>query len=990
MGFNELNSVEHYIIHQLSGVNLNNDVIQESTKAYGAQWVYRSAEQIQRGVNEVLIESELKDALVRLNPEIAANPDLADEVIYKLRAVLIAVNHVGLVKANEEFFQWMTGEKTMPFGENNRHVPVRLIDFDDLNNNSYIITNQYRIHHRETKIPDVVMLINGLPVVVGEAKTPIRPSVSWLDGAHEIHNIYEHAVPQLFVPNILSFATEGKDLYYGSVRCPLEFWAPWRLDDADNKDTLSQALGLSEIGKELTDLSSPARLLDLLKNFSLFSTNNKKQRIKIIPRFQQYEGANKIVERVKAGQIKKGLIWHFQGSGKSLLMVFAAQKLRKAPELKSPTVIVLVDRTDLDTQISGTFNAADVANVESTESIKELQTLLERDTRKIIISMIHKFRDAKPNMNDRDNIIVLVDEAHRTQEGDLGRQMRAALPNAFLFGLTGTPVNKADKNTFWAFGAEQDEGGYMSRYTFHDSIRDGATLPLHFEPRLVDVHVDTETIDQAMKDFRESAALSDEEADALNKKSAKMSEFLKSPERVETIVKDIADHFKAKVQPHGFKAMIVTPDRYACVQYKEALDAYFPTEASRVVISTSANDDYEFKQKWGIDKSQQEKIVDEFNDANSELKFIIVTAKLLTGFDAPILQTMYLDKSIKDHTLLQAICRTNRLFPNKTFGRIVDYFGVFDDAAKALQFDEESVQQVITNLSELRGELPGAMRDALSHFEGVDKTIDGFEGLEQAQNAINTDKKKDAFARDFKFLSKLWESLSPDRLLDVYNKDYRWLSQVYESVKPAADNVGKLLWFTLGAQTTELIHQNIHVGEVHHLEEFILDADVIEDIFNNPDKKKAKKLEKELVERFKKHKGNLKFKKLSERLEELRNRAEQGLITSIEFVKELCKIAKETVQAEKEMESLVEEKTPKAALTELFLELKTDKTPAVVERIVSDIDAIVRIVRFPSWQTTSSGEREVQKALRKTLFDYKLHKDQILFENAYAYIKEYY
>jgi len=205
--------------------------------------------------------------------------------------------------------------------------------------------------------------------------------------------------------------------------------------------------------------------------------------------------------------------------------------------------------------------------------------------------MIHKFRDAKPDMNTRDNIIVLVDEAHRTQEGDLGRQMRAALPNAFLFGLTGTPVNKADKNTFWAFGAAEDEGGYMSRYTFHDSIRDDATKPLHFEPRLVDVHVDKETIDEAFKLFKEEAALTDEEADALNKKSAKMAAFLKSPERVAKIVEDIAKHFNEKVSPHGYKAMIVTPDRYACVQYKEELDKYFPTEASKVVISTSANDD---------------------------------------------------------------------------------------------------------------------------------------------------------------------------------------------------------------------------------------------------------------------------------------------------------------------------------------------------------------------------------------------------------------
>lgn len=988
MSFNELNSVEYYIIHQLSGVNLNKYSVQEDKLNYGAQWQFKSASEIERGINEVLVENELKAALVRLNPEIAANPDLADEVIYKLRAVLFAVNQVGLVKANEEFFKWLAGEKTMPFGENNRHVPVRLIDFNDLTNNIYVITNQYRIHHRETKIPDIVMMINGIPVVVGEAKTPIRPSVSWLDGAHEIHNIYENSVTQLFVPNILSFATEGKELYYGAIRCPLEFWAPWRLENDD--DALAKRLGLGEVGKELSDLLSPERLLDILQNFSLFSTDKKKRRIKIIPRFQQYEGANKIVERVKEGRIKKGLIWHFQGSGKSFLMVFAAQKLRRTPELKSPTVIILVDRTDLDTQISGTFNAADIANVETTDNIKELQTMLERDTRKIIVSMIFKFRDAKPNMNARENIIVLVDEAHRTQEGDLGRQMRAALPNAFLFGLTGTPVNKADKNTFWAFGSKEDKEGYMSRYTFQDSIRDDATLPLHFEPRLVDVHVDKENIDKTFKEFKESAALSDEEADALNKKSAKMAAFLKSPERVSKIVADIAMHFNEKVNPHGFKAMIVTPDRYACVQYKEELDKYFPEEASRVVISTSANDKFEFKRKWGIDKSQQEKIVEEFNDAQSEVKFIIVTAKLLTGFDAPILQTMYLDKSIKDHTLLQAICRTNRLFPNKSFGRIVDYFGVFDDAAKALQFDEESVKTVISNLAELKGKLPQAMRDTLSHFKDVDRKISGFEGLEAAQNAINTDDKKDAFARDYKFLSKLWESLSPDRILDIYNEDYKWLSQVFESVKPAGDNLGKLLWFSLGAQTTKLIHDNIHVGNVHQLDEFVLDADVIEEIFNNPDPKNAQKLEKILAKRFKKHAGNPKFKKLSDRLEELRDKAEQGLITSIEFVKELCKLAKETVQAEKELEELIQEKTPQAALTELFLELKTDKTPAVVERIVTDIDTIVRMVSFPGWQQSNQGEREVQSSLRKILWvKYKI-KDQVLFNRAYAYIKEYY
>ncbi len=910
-------------------------------------------------------------------------------LIYKLRAIFVTAHQTGLVRANEEFHAWLTGEKTMPFGENHKHVPVRLIDFDTPGNNRFTITNQYAVKALETKIPDIVLLINGIPVVVGEAKTPIRPAVSWLDGAHEIHSIYENAIPQLFVPNLLSFATEGKELFYGSVRCPLEFWSPWRMESGP--DALVQSLGLGGVGKQLTDLLQPARLLDILRNFCLYSSDKKKRRIKVICRYQQYEGANRIVERVKEGRLKKGLIWHFQGSGKSLLMVFAAQKLRRVPELKSPTVLVLVDRTDLDTQISGTFNAADIANVVTTDKISELHDLLEKGTRKIIISMIHKFRDATPDMNTRENIIVMVDEAHRTQEGDLGRRMRAALPNAFLFGLTGTPVNKADKNTFWAFGAEEDEGGYMSRYSFQDSIRDRATLPLHFEPRLVDVHVDKETIDAAFKELTESASLSDEEADALSKKAAKMSAFLKSPERVRTICEDIAKHFQEKVEPHGFKAMVVTPDRFACVQYKEILDELLGAEASAVVISTSANDDYEFKQKWALDKSQQEKLLERYHDKADPLKILIVTAKLLTGFDAPILQTMYLDKSMRDHTLLQAICRTNRLFPEKTFGRIVDYFGIFDDAAEALQFDEESVKKVITNLKELEEKLLQAMADCVAHFPGVNRTVEGFEGLEAAQNCIGNDEKRDAFAKDYVFLAKIWESLSPADCLNPFQADYRWLTGVYQSVKPSNDNIGKLLWHSLGARTSALIHQGIHVGGITgSSDEYVLDADVIDEIAGSRDPNKVKQLEKALAKRLKKHGGDPRFKELSERLEQLRDKAERGLIASIEFVKELCKIAKETVQAEKEALSEDEQKSARAALTELFSELKTEQTPAVVERIVNDIDAIVKVVRFDGWQDSSTGQKQVQKALRQSLLKYKLHKDDELFDRAYGYIREYY
>lgn len=670
-------------------------------------------------------------------------------------------------------------------------------------------------------------------------------------------------------------------------------------------------------------------------------------------------------------------------------MLFAAQKLRKQTDLNSPTVLIVVDRVDLDTQITATFNTAEIPNIVTTDNIRELHDFLENDTRKIIITMIHKFKDAYEDMNLRRNIIVMVDEAHRTQEGDLGRKMRSALPNAFLFGLTGTPINKADKNTFWAFGAEEDAGGYMSRYTFQESLRDNATLPLHFEPRLPDYHIDKQDLDTAFKEL--TADLSDEDRNHLSKKAANMAIFLKSPERVSTIVKDIVQHFQTRVEPEGFKAMIVTPDRLACVQYKEELDKYLPIEQSEVVISTSTNDDFDFKQRWAMDNDRQEKTVETFNDSNSPLKFLIVTAKLLTGFDAPVLQTMYLDKSLKDHTLLQAICRTNRLFPNKSFGRIVDYFGVFDDTAKSLAFDEETVKLVITNLQELRDKVSDVMQKCLAHFPNVDRTLEGFEGLQKAQDCINTDKKRDAFAKDFNVSAKLWEALSPDEVLNQYQKDYKWLSQVYTSVKPSADDNGRLLWHALGAQTTKLIHKHIHVSGINtEMEEVILNAEVIDDLAAKGDTKEAAKVTKLLVGRLRKHGENPIFKQLSERLDEIRARAESGLINSIQFIKELCQIATETLQAEKQIEPIEQIESGKTALTELFLEMKTEQTPAIVERIVNDIDEIVRIVRFEGWQSSIAGEREVQKALRKTLLKYQLHKDSELFHKAYEYIKEYY
>ena len=410
------------------------------------------------------------------------------------------------------------------------------------------------------------------------------------------------------------------------------------------------------------------------------------------------------------GQDKKGLIWHFQGSGKSLLMVFVSNKLRRHPDLGNPTILVVVDRIELDSQITATFSAAGVENLKPIKTRAELQKMLEQDTRKVLMTTIHKFGEAEGVLNDRHNIICLVDEAHRSQEGDLGVKMRGALPNAFLFGFTGTPINKRDRNTFFAFGSDNDEEVYLSRYSFEDSIRDGATLPLHFEAVPVNLRVDRSSMNEAFEDLAEEHELTDDEKRELAKRAAKTSALIKTDERISAVCAHIAEHFQTKVAPNGFKAQVVTYDRESCILYQQKLDEILGPEASTVVMHTQGSDPVEWK-AFSRSRDEEEALLDRFRDESDPLQIVIVTARLLTGFDAPVLQTMYLDKPIKDHNLLQAICRTNRPYPNKDHGLIVDYLGIFDDVAKALEFDDKSVSMIITNLTMIRKKVPELMAE---------------------------------------------------------------------------------------------------------------------------------------------------------------------------------------------------------------------------------------------------------------------------------------
>jgi type I restriction enzyme R subunit len=986
MSFTESTTVENLFRDLLAGGPGTNTAVgpglaRRNGKITGLGWHHLPAEHIPRQTHEVLVEDWMREALIRLNPEIASDPDRADEVLYRLRAIVLAVRSDGLIKANEEMTAWLRGERSMPFGQNNEHVSVRLLDLEDIENNQYVVTNQFvfRAGPAERRA-DLVLLVNGLPLVLIEAKTPVRQAVSWLDGALQVHDDYERQVPELFVANVFSVASEGKELMYGSIRCPVNLWGPWRGDNEAAPGTLA---GLKAA---VNGLLSPAVILDLLAHFTLFATDDKSRRIKVVARYQQVEAANLIVQRVLAGQPRKGLIWHFQGSGKSLLMVFAAQKLRLQPALGNPTVLIVVDRIDLDAQISGTFHASDVPNLVKGETRADLMRLLQQDTRKIITT-IFRFGEADGVLNDRGNIIVLVDEAHRTQEGDLGLKMRAALPNAFLFGLTGTPINRTDRNTYLAFGAEEDSRGYMSRYGFEESIRDGATLKLHFEPRLVDLHIDKAAIDEAYRDL--TGELSDLDRDQLAITASRMAVLVKAPERVRSICADIATHFQTAVAPNGFKGMVVTFDQECCLLYKEALDQLLPPEASEIVISATGKD--ERYKPYDRTRDEEEKLLNRFRDANDPLRLLIVTAKLLTGFDAPILQALYLDKPLRAHTLLQAICRTNRTYGDrKTHGLIVDYLGVFDDVAKALEFDEKGITAVAGKLAEVKEQIASAMQKCLAFFPGVDRTLTGYEGLMAAQDCLPNNNVRDAFAAEFSVLGKLWEAVSPDPVLLDFEKDYRWLTQVYMSVQPTS-GTGKLIWHALGAKTIALIHDNVHVEAVRDdLDTLVMDADLLEAVLSTDPRQKAKEVDFKLTARLRKHMGNPRFKALSERLEALRERHAQGLMQSIDFLKELLSLAKDLVAAENDTPPEEDEDRGKAALTELFQQTRTEQTPVMVERVVADIDEIVRLVRFPGWQQTSAGEREVKKALRKALLKYQLHQETELFDKAFGYVRQYY
>ena len=488
--------------------------------------------------------------------------------------------------------------------------------------------------------------------------------------------------------------------------------------------------------------------------------------------------------------------------------------------------------------------------------------------------------------------------------------------------------------------------------------------------------------------------ISEEEKGKLVQKTS-IEAFFTAPSRINRVCNFIVRHFREYVEPTGLKAQVVVYNRACCVAYKKALDTLLGTTDQTTIVMHTGDDKGGEYQQWRRSRDEEKQLLDRFRDPLSPLKFVIVTSKLLTGFDAPILQCMYLDKPMKDHTLLQAICRTNRKYDSrKQFGLVVDFVGVFDNVAKSLNFDEKSVKTVIRNIQEIKNLIPKFMQECLDFFPNVDRQVGGFEGLAAAQQCLYTADLRDRFAQHYMRLHKAWEAVSPDECLREFQSDYIWLGQVYESIKPIGTE-GSLIWKVLGPKTIELIHQNVQTIDIgENLEELVLNSEVINSVI---DVAKAGgeviKIEKMLELRLGKHKGDPTFQRFSDKLRALKDRMHENLITSIEFLKELLQMAKEVLEEEKKQNQPVDKRQKaKAALTELFESIRSKDTPIAVEAVVNDIDTqVVAIVRkFTDTFATLAGQNEVKRQLRSILWiKYKI-KDNEVFEKAYKYIEMYY
>lgn len=698
------------------------------------------------GENHVLLRAHLVDALVRLN---GISQEDAGAIYSELSR--LDDNERWLAILRGSYSRKVTGEAT--------HRPIRLIDFEDPANNTFVVTNQLEVRGLSYRIPDVVVFVNGIPLVVIEAKSSLAKQ-DVFDAIDDIA-VYERELPRLFFSNLFNVATNGLSLRYGATGSPKEFWATW--PDAWPREQADFENEPMRLG--LWALLDKPRLLDLLAHFVVFEKDGERgTSVKKICRYQQFRAVNKIVARVVEGKHRQGLVWHTQGSGKSLTMVFAALKLKfhrgiDSPALENPNLLVVTDRRELDLQITKTFQDCGIPNPLHAGSIEELRELVRGAPKgRVVLSTIFKAQDSVTPVERSDDWIVLVDEAHRTQEKDLGAYLRKTFPDARFFGFTGTPVKSKDLDTRKNFGVPGE--AYLDRYGIEDAVADGATVPIRYMSRMALWDLDAAKLD-VMFD-QEFAALPEELRDELKARGVTRGDLARFEPRIALIAYDLWVHFKKNVRPDGMKAQIVAVDRKACTVYKRHLDAIIareleregvpPDEAARRAAATSAcvyssggKDDLkpgnEDLVRFFLDEEAERDAIRRFKDPNDPLAFLIVCNKLLTGFDAPIEQAMYLDSPLTQHNLLQAIARTNRRYgPRKDHAIVVDYIGVTKDLKKALDsYDPADVNDAMASDDALVEELRRAHAAAMAFVKKAKRKGDPEADAKAACDAIGTE-----------------------------------------------------------------------------------------------------------------------------------------------------------------------------------------------------------------------------------------------------------
>ena len=724
-----------------------------------------------RAKGRSLFFDDLLDAKVReFNPRYA---EAKDTLLGQFRRL-----HTDIY-GNREFVEHLRNRGKFLDHEENCERNLILIDYNDPTRNVYEVTEEWAFHNgRYGTREDVVFLINGIPVLVIECKNADKDEAIAL-GVDQIRR-YHRETPELFISQQLFTATDAIGFSYGVS------WNTVRRNIFNWKD--------AEVGKleaKVKGFCAIPQVLAFLKDYIIFAEKDEELN-KYILRQHQTGAVDATVGRALDPDRTRGLVWHTQGSGKTFTMIKAAERLFRAPEADKPTVLLMIDRNELEDQMLKNLAALGLGNLKHADSIARLNRLLKDDYRGIIVTMIHKFRDMPADLNTRSNIYILIDEAHRTTGGDLGNFLMAGLPNATYLGFSGTPVDKTayGKGTFKTFGCEDDQG-YLHKYSIADSIEDGTTLPLYYQLAPNQMRVPHETLDAEFLSLAEAEGVADiAELNKILERAVHLKNFLKGKERIAQVARYVAQHYVENVEPLGYKAFLVGVDREACASYKHALDEFLPSAYSEVVY-TGNNNDSALLKEFHLDAKQERQIRKRFGKRDQTPKILIVTEKLLTGFDAPLLYAMYLDKPMRDHTLLQAIARVNRPYENeaqgmlKPHGFVLDFVGIFDKLEKALAFDSAEINAIVKDLTLLKVLFKNKMEQKAPEYLGlithdfndtdVDILIEHFRAPERRKE----------FFREYKEIEMLYEIISPAAFLRPFMETYGTVTAIFRIVRKA-------------------------------------------------------------------------------------------------------------------------------------------------------------------------------------------------------------